>query len=414
MPSIHRKTDSGRQALRTRQPALARPLRNLLLLVDGRRSDEQLLQLLGASGVDSDALAHLLELGLIEPGTAEGTEASRYGDTVWFGGAGEADSPPTLPPPADEVQAPAGAARPAPTALPELPELPALPELSEVLDMLEVIDPADDGGLPETVGPSRLLETVQPAAPPEAPPARPREAHAQQPPQPQPPLLQPPAPAAPADAAQPRRSMFARIGQGMLGMLQPQQDSPRQVSAGLAEVIKCAAVADAEFFSWLEAHLDELRGRETASVAHVVQRFPELRAQVEALDRQLRRSPSPLSFGSRLGGAIESLVGYGQYVHGEIVGLGMCLAATLGEDLGLQSASSAARLRGVLVRAGLPTRLPRAAAGRWLSVLPVDRPGPQGMLELVLLQDVARPQTRRVAPSAVLEALDRIGALSGG
>ncbi len=407
MPSIHRKTDSGRQALRTRQPALARPLRNLLLLVDGRRNDEQLLQLLGASGVDSGALAHLLELGLIEPGAAEGTEASRYGDTVWFGEAGEADSPPTLPPPADEVQAPAGAARPTPTAL---PDLPALPELSDVLDMLEVIDPADDGGLPETVGPSRLLETVQPAAPPEVPPpAHPREAAAQQPQQP------PPQPAAQGDAAaQPRRSMFARIGQGMLGMLQPQQDSPRQVSAGLAEVIKCAAVADAEFFSWLEAHLDELRGRETASVAHVVQRFPELRAQVEALDRQLRRSPSPLSFGGRLGGAIESLVGYGQYLHGEIVGLGMCLAATLGEDLEVQSASSAARLRGVLARAGLPTRLPRAAAGRWLSVLPVDRPGPQGMLELVLLQDVARPQTRRVAPSAVLEALDRIGALSGG
>lgn len=410
MPPIHRKTDSGRQALRTRQPALARPLRNLLLLIDGRRSDEQLLQLLGASAVDSGALAHLLELGLIEPGTAQDTEASRYGDTVWFGGAGEADSPPTLPPPADEVQAPTGAARPTPAAL---PELPALPELSEVLDMLEVIDPADDGGLPETVGPSRLPETVQPATPPELPsPPRPREAAAR-PPQQSPP--QQSAPAAPPDAAaQPRRSMFARIGQGMLGMLQPQQDSPRQVSAGLAEVIKCAAVADAEFFSWLEAHLDELRGREAASVAHVVQRFPELRAQVEALDRQLRRSPSPLSFGSRLGGAIESLVGYGQYLHGEIVGLGMCLAATLGEDLGLQSASSAARLRGVLARAGLPTRLPRAAAGRWLGVLPVDRPGPQGMLELVLLQDVARPQTRRVAPSAVLEALDRIGALSGG
>ena len=149
-------------------------------------------------------------------------------------------------------------------------------------------------------------------------------------------------------------------------------------------------------------------------MAHAVQRFPELRAHIEAQDRQLQRAPSPLSFGTRLGGVIESLVGYGQYLHGETVGLGMWMATALGEDLGVQSPASAARLRDVLVRAGLPTRLPRVAAARWLDLLPVDRSGPQGMLELVLLEDVARPQVRRVPPSAVLEALDKAGALSSG
>jgi 3-dehydroquinate synthase len=200
----------------------------------------------------------------------------------------------------------------------------------------------------------------------------------------------------------------------MRSMLQAQQESPREVSAGLAEVIKCAAVGDAEFFAWLESQLDALRARESTAVAHAVQRFPELRAQIESQDRKLQRAPSPLSFGTRLGGVIESLVGYGQYLHGETVGLGMWLSTALGEDLGVQSPASAARLRDVLVRAGLPTRLPRVAAARWLELLPVDRDGPQGMLELVLLEEVGRPQVRRVPPSAVLEALDKAGALSSG
>ena len=111
---------------------------------------------------------------------------------------------------------------------------------------------------------------------------------------------------------------------------------------------------------------------------------------------------------------LEALAGIGQYLHGEVVGLGMWLSTALGEDLGVQSPASAARLRDVLVRAGLPTRLPRVAAARWLELLPVDRDGPQGMLELVLLEEVGRPQVRRVPPSAVLEALDKAGALSSG
>lgn len=325
MPKTYRKTDHGRQALSTRQPPLSRPVRNLLLLIDGQRSDEALLSMLSSPDLKPDSFGQLLELGLIE----------------------------------------------------------AVPEGAP--------------GAPAPVGPFEV-----PSAPQAAAPAAPAGSAAA-------------TPAAPGGAAQERRpSAFARLGQGVRAMLQGQQESPREVSAGLAEVIKCAAVGDAEFFAWLESQLDALRARESAAVAHAVQRFPELRAQIEAQDRQLQRAPSPLSFGTRLGGVIESLVGYGQYLHGETVGLGMWLSTALGEDLGVQSPASAARLRDVLVRAGLPTRLPRVAAARWLELLPVDRDGPQGMLELVLLEEVGRPQLRRVPPSAVLEALDKAGALSSG
>jgi hypothetical protein len=331
MPQTYRKTDHGRQALSTRQPALSRPMRNLLLLIDGQRSDEALLSMLSSPDLTPGSFEQLRELGLIEAISA-----------------GAAASPPGIPPgtPPGNAAAAAPAAQ-APSAAPAAAEPPTA---------------ADAGAAPQGRRPSA----------------------------------------------------FARLGQGVRAMLQAQQESPREVSAGLAEIIKCAAVGDAEFFAWLESQLDALRARESAAVAHAVQRFPELRAQIEAQDRQLQRAPSPLSFGSRLGGVIESLVGYGQYLHGETVGLGMWMATALGEDLGVQSPSSAARLRDVLVRAGLPTRLPRVAAARWLDLLPVDRTGPQGMLELVLLEDVARPQVRRVPPSAVLEALDKAGALSSG
>ncbi len=336
MPLTYRKTDQGRQALSTREPPLSRPMRNLLLLIDGQRSDEALLGMLSSPDLGAHSFEQLLELGLIE------------------------------------APAPDAAAEPAAQA-------------------------------PTTAAPAPIPAPIPaPAAAPAAPAAAA-------------PVATPPAAEAPAAAPAARRvSAFARLGQGMRSLLQPQQESPREFSAGLAEIIKCAAVGDAEFFAWLESQLDALREREAAAVAHAVQRFPELRAQIEAQDRQLQRSPSPLSYGARLGGVIESLVGYGQYLHGEVVGLGMWLSTALGEDLGVQSASSAARLRDVLVRAGLPTRLPRVSAGRWLELLPVDRSGPQGMIEIVLLEDVARPQARRVAPSAVLEALDKAGALSGG
>ncbi len=406
MSSTHRKTETGRQALQTRQPPLSRPLRNLLLLIDGRRDDEELLGMLGPTGIEARSFAQLAALGLIERSdpTARGRQTS-----------------PAAPPAAPAAPAPPPEQQPAPEQAPAQP----LPELQEVLDMLEDIGPPEGSSqLPETVAPETIApETIAPeiislSRPPlpDAPSSGfgQRSDRSQQPATPAVADATAASPEAQGAAAPPerKRSMFARLGQGMRDMLQGQQESPREVSAGLAEVIKCAAVADAEFFSWIEAHLEALRARDSAAVAHVVQRYPQLRAEIEAADRRLKRSPSPLSFGTRLGGALESLVGYGQYLHGEAVGLGMFLSAALGEDLAVQSPSSAERLRRVLERAGLPTRMPRGVAGRWLELLPVDRPGPQGMLELVLLEEVARPLTRRVAPSAVLEALDHLGALS--
>lgn len=334
MPLIHRKTEHGRRALSTRQPELSRAARNLLLLVDGRRSDEQLLDMLGAGDVDHASLAQLRELGLIEVAAQlADAEAAPATDTP----VDAARSEPAVP-------APGRAARP---------------------DAAE----ADD-------------------APP-SPVARP-----------------------PGDDAPQRVSMLQRLGRGVRARLQARAAAPRELTAGLAVVIQCAALADDELFVWLESHIERVCEHEPQALAHAVQRAAALRAQIDAQDLRSRGDVPLASFGNRLGGVVESLAGHGRHLHGELLSLGMCLSAELGQDLGVQSRSSAVRLGDLLTRAGLPTRLPRAPSARWLAWLPVDRPGPQGMLDLVLLGDVARPLRRRVAPAAVLEALDRAGALS--
>ncbi|MDE2120057.1 MAG: hypothetical protein KGJ64_05145 [Betaproteobacteria bacterium] len=362
MPRTHRKTEAGRQALSTRQPPLPRAVRNLLVMIDGKRSDAELLAMLGASEVDEAGFAQLRELGLIE--AAEVSEAAA---------------------PAEDFAAP-----------------PSASSASSASSAPSAAPPAPAARRPAAATPSDTVATTafSSAFPPESGPQAPGE---------------PAAAPAPEPAPQGARggSMFARLGQGVRRALQQaQEESPREISAGLAEIVKCAALADADLFVWLETQIEALRAREPAAMSLVLQRVPELRAQIDAQDRMQRRSVPLLSFGTRLGGVIESLAGYGEYLHGEALSLGLCLACALGEDAGVQTRSSAVRLRDLLERAGLPTRLPRASQAMWLQWLPVDRPGPQGMLELILLEDIARPQLRRIAPSAVLDALERAGALS--
>ncbi|MDE1953711.1 MAG: hypothetical protein KGL51_08340 [Betaproteobacteria bacterium] len=314
----YEKTDAGRQTLANRQSDLPRPLRTLLLLVDGARSEAELLGMLGGNGLDSQAFASLLERGLIR---AVPTPTSA------------AAAPPSAPADGADARAP----KPTPTSTP--------------------------------------------AAAPEPKPA-------------------------------PRLTAFAKLGQGLRAALESRSDSPREISAGLAEIIKCAAIADPELFAWLERHVDDLRTQQQHAVAHAVQRIQQLRDQIEVEDRQLQRSPSPLEFGMALGHVVESVLGFGRYLHGEAIGLGMLLAADLGQSLGLQSAESAERLRRLLQGAGLPMSPPRAPLDRWLELLPLDGATGAQHMRCVLLRELGAPLNQTVPREQVLRTLERSGALS--
>ena len=128
----------------------------------------------------------------------------------------------------------------------------------------------------------------------------------------------------------------------------------RELSAGLAEVIKYGLIGDAQFFDWLELHLDDLLARDPTALSHAIAVSCRNKAQVVASDEREEGVRAHLNFGHTFGHAIESGLGYGQWLHGEAVGCGMVMAAHLSQRLGLVDAAFVARLTTLIQRAGLP------------------------------------------------------------
>ncbi|HAK92442.1 MAG TPA: 3-dehydroquinate synthase, partial [Massilia timonae] len=102
---------------------------------------------------------------------------------------------------------------------------------------------------------------------------------------------------------------------------------PRELSAGLAEVIKHGAILDATFFDWIEANIGKLMAREPQAIAHAIARSCEIKSEVVRKDEREGGLRAVLNFGHTFGHAIENGLGYGEWLHGEAVGCGMVMAA---------------------------------------------------------------------------------------
>jgi 3-dehydroquinate synthase len=180
----------------------------------------------------------------------------------------------------------------------------------------------------------------------------------------------------------------------------------RELSAGLAEVIKYGPIADAAFFDWTERHIDALCARDPAALAHAVQRSCEIKAAVVAADEREADVRAILNFGHTFGHAIEAGLGYGQWLHGEAVGCGMVMAADLSARLGLMPSSFAARLRALCERAGLPVRAPRLGGPeQWLDLMRLDKKAEAGQIRFVVVEQIGRAALRAVPESVVRETL---------
>jgi 3-dehydroquinate synthase len=155
----------------------------------------------------------------------------------------------------------------------------------------------------------------------------------------------------------------------------------RELSAGLAEVIKHGAIADSEFFDWLEANVDALVAGEPDALAHAIQRSCEIKAEVVAEDEREAGRRAILNFGHTFGHAIENSVGYGELLHGEAVAIGMLMAAELSNI----EPASRERLRKLVQRAGLPISPPPVGAGRLYNAMSMDKKVVRKQLRLVLL-----------------------------
>ena len=186
----------------------------------------------------------------------------------------------------------------------------------------------------------------------------------------------------------------------------------RELVAGLAEVIKYGAVADAGFFDWIEHGLDRLLARDGDALTHAVSRSCELKAAVVASDEKESGVRAILNFGHTFGHAIETGTGYGSWLHGEAVGCGMVLAADLSQRLGLIDPAVARRVAALVERAGLPVRLPALPAAELLGLMGHDKKAERGAPRFVLLDALGHARITGVDESRVREVLLDHGALA--
>ncbi|MCU7843467.1 MAG: 3-dehydroquinate synthase [Candidatus Thiodiazotropha sp. (ex Monitilora ramsayi)] len=165
----------------------------------------------------------------------------------------------------------------------------------------------------------------------------------------------------------------------------------RQLAAGLAEVIKYGLIADTEFFDWLEREMDDLVARDQEKLATAIERSCRCKAAVVAADEKEAGQRALLNLGHTFGHAIETGMGYGEWLHGEAVAAGMCMAADLSLRLGWISELELERTRTLVARAGLPTDPPAEMSEEsFLSLMSVDKKVLDGKLRLVLLQGIGK------------------------
>lgn len=163
----------------------------------------------------------------------------------------------------------------------------------------------------------------------------------------------------------------------------------RQLSAGLAEVIKYGLIRDLAFFEWLENAMPLLLARDKDALAFAIERSCRNKAEVVAEDEFETGVRATLNLGHTFGHAIETGVGYGEYLHGEAVAIGTCLAAEVSRAKGWLSAADVARIERLFTTARLPITPPPAMdAQQFLTLMAVDKKNVDGDIRLILLHKI--------------------------
>lgn len=182
----------------------------------------------------------------------------------------------------------------------------------------------------------------------------------------------------------------------------------RELSAGLAEVIKYGLICDEPFYRWLQQQMPKLLAREEAALAEAVERSCSNKAQVVSADEREGGVRAILNLGHTFGHAIETAQGYGQWLHGEAVAVGMLLALELSAHRSAIPASEVADLRALLLASGLPVKAPAdMTPAVFLELMARDKKVVDGRLRLVLLEAVGRACiVDDVGEKELLELLD--------
>jgi 3-dehydroquinate synthase len=179
----------------------------------------------------------------------------------------------------------------------------------------------------------------------------------------------------------------------------------REMSAGLAEVIKYGLIRDPGFFDWLEANLGRLRARDAQTLVDAVERSCRNKAEVVIADETEQGERALLNLGHTFGHAIETGMGYGEWLHGEAVAAGTMMAAELSARLGWLPSASVARIESLFLAAGLPVRGPAGLSPeRYLELMAHDKKVVDGALRLVLLKGIGEAVVSAAAETAEIRA----------
>lgn len=161
----------------------------------------------------------------------------------------------------------------------------------------------------------------------------------------------------------------------------------REYASGMAEVVKYGLIRDADFFEWQEKNVDALAARDDDVVVTAIERSCVNKAQVVALDEKEGGVRATLNLGHTFGHAIETGIGYGEWLHGEAVSVGMAMAADMSERLGWIDESVAARTLALLKKFNLPVDVPECmTVETFEKLMAVDKKAANGKLRLILLK----------------------------
>jgi 3-dehydroquinate synthase len=182
----------------------------------------------------------------------------------------------------------------------------------------------------------------------------------------------------------------------------------RELSAGLAEVIKHGLLADEHYFELVESRMSDLLACDAGLLEDIVARSCEIKADIVARDERESGERALLNLGHTFGHAIEALAGFGTWLHGEAVGCGLCLAADLSRRLDLLGGADVDRIEHAVARARLPTRIGGLGRSDALRAMAGDKKAEAGEVRFILLERIGRAVQRRV-PADALDATLRAG-----
>jgi 3-dehydroquinate synthase len=165
----------------------------------------------------------------------------------------------------------------------------------------------------------------------------------------------------------------------------------QQLASGIAEVIKYGLINDPDFFTWLEANIDSLKNRDPDALAFAIERSCVDKANLVAQDEKEQGVRALLNLGHTFGHAIETGMGYGEWLHGEAVACGMVMAAELSLRMGWMLEADVKRVQAILTAANLPIAPPiEMTVDQFMDLMAVDKKVKEGVIRLVLLKGIGQ------------------------